>query len=238
MCDVTDHIQHGHSSSATYARIVALVPSSLPSPDAPSPPVPVPVHVTENPMDVSPLDNSQPAHQTETVTECVRIPETLATASDVFASGITISHPTPETSTSAPPLSYTFPPAAVILQHNADLPTHSGTSNLPSLAPSNLVPDNILPTCPPLSSHLPTTRSDFLPSCPESHCSRIVTTSPGASPAPTSSPEPGATAERDGSPKPELRKGMAALDPPSVNHSIRANSVATLDISPQFPSPP
>ncbi|KAH9009748.1 hypothetical protein EDB83DRAFT_2452417, partial [Lactarius deliciosus] len=210
VCNVADYIHHGHSSFATYVCIVALVPSSLPSPDAPSPPVPAPVHVIETPMDVPPPNNSQ-THQT--VTECHRI---------------TIPHPTPETSTSAPPLSYTFPSAAT----SPRIPA----SNL-SLAP-NLVPYNILPTCPPQSSHLPTTRSDLLPSCPESHRPIIVTISPGASLAPTSSPNLGATAERDGSPNPGLCKEMAVLDLPSVNRAICTNTVATIDIPPQSPSPP
>ncbi len=59
----------------------------------------------------------------------------------------------------------------------------------------------------------------------------VPTTS--ASRGPTSAPGLGATVEDDGSPKPGLRKEKDALDPPSVNRAIHANTMATLDLPPQ-----
>ncbi len=66
----------------------------------------------------------------------------------------------------------------------------------------------------------------------------MVTTAPSASPGPTSAHDLGAVAKDDGSLKPGLRKEKDALDPPSVNHAIHANDMATLDLPPQSPSLP
>ncbi|KAI9441074.1 hypothetical protein BJY52DRAFT_1217099, partial [Lactarius psammicola] len=90
-------------------------------------------------------------------------------------SGITIP-------TSEPPLSSTFPPTAVDLQHNAHPLTPSDPPDLPSSA-SDLVLNNTLPI--------------------ESYRPIIVTTAPSASPGLTSAPDPGAAAEDNCSPKPE-----------------------------------
>ncbi len=245
LCNVTGHI-HDDSVSTTFVRTVlhdyaALPSASLASPDAPpSLSIHAPLHVVESLMDVPPLDNFHPAHQT--TIESLRVPVTSpdpATAGairDIVTSAITIPHPTPETSAS--PLSSTSPPAAVALQHNADLLTPSDPSNFPSSAASNPVLDNILPIGPPLSSHSPITRSNLSPSYPESHCSTTVTTAPSASPGPTSAPDLGAAAEDDGSPKHDLRKGKNALDPVSVNRAIHANTMGTLNLPPQFPPLP
>jgi len=240
VCNVAGHI-HDDSASTTLPPTVlhdntALVTASPASPDAPSSSIPAPLHVTTSLTDAPPLDNSN-----QTTIESPRIPATSPDTATVGAirgivcSGITMPHPTPETSTSASPLSSTSPPAAISLQHNADLLTPSGVPNLPFSASSSPVLDNIPPTGPPLSSHSPMTRSDLSPSFPESHRSIKVTTAPSASPGPTSAPDPGAAAEGDGSPKPGLRKEKDALGPPLVN---RANNMATPDLPPQSPSLP
>ncbi len=222
--DSKPHI-HDDSASTTFACVAAHAPASIASPDAPSSSVPVPLHVVKSLTDVPPLDNFHPAHQT--TIEGLRIPVTSpdpATASAMGGTGITIPHPTPETSTPVS-LSSTSPPA-VALQHNADPPTPSDPTNLPSSASSNPAPD-ILPTGAPLSSHSTMTRSDLSPSFPESHRSIIVTTT---SPGPTSTPDPCAAAKDYGSPKPGLRKEKDALDPPSVNRVTNANTIAALDL--------
>jgi len=244
VCNVAGHI-HDDSASTTLARTglrdnAALVPASLASPDAPSSSVPAPLHVVESLTDVPPLHNFRPAHQT--TIESLLIPVTSpdsATAGairDIVTSGITIPNPTPETSTSAPPPSSTSPPAAVSLQHNPDLLTPSDPPSPPSSAPSNPLLDSILPTGLLLSSHSPITRSDLSPFLTRSHRSMIVTTTPSASPGPTSAPDLGAAAEDDGSPKPGLLKEKDALDPPSLNRAIHSNTIATLDLPPQSPS--
>ncbi len=236
VCNVPGHI-HWDSASTTFSRTVlhdnvALPPASLASHDAPSLSVPVPLHVVESPTDVPPLDSFRPPHQT--TIESLRIPDTspdTATAGairDIVTLGITMPHPTPETSISFPSLSSTSPPAAVALQINLDLLTPSDPPNLPS---SNPVLDNIPPGSP-LSSRPPMTRSDLSPSFPESDRSTIVTTAPCAFPGPTPPPDFGAAAEDDGIPRPDLRKEN---DPPSVNRAIQAN---TLDLPPQSPSLP
>ena len=169
VCNVAGHI-HDDSASTTFARTVlhdtaALDPASHPSPDVPSSSVPDPLHVDESLTNVPPLDNFHPAHQT--TVESLRIPvisPDSAIASDIVTSGITMPHPTPETSTSTPSLSSTSLPAAVALQHNAHLLTSSDPPNL-LYSVSNTVPDNILPTGTPLSSHSPITRSYPSPSC-------------------------------------------------------------------------
>ncbi len=246
VCNVAGHI-HDDSASTTFTRTVlhdnaALDLASHPSPDVPSSSVPALLHVDESITDVPSLDNFHPAHQT--TTGSLRIPVTSpdsATAGaipDIVTSGITMPSPTPETSTVAPPHSSTSLTAAVSLQHNPDLLTSSDQPNLPYSASSNPVLDNILPTGPPLSSHPSMTRSDLSPFFPESHRSTIVPTALSASPGPTSAPDLGAAAEDDGSPQPGLSKEKDALDPPSVNRAIHANTMATLDLSPQSPSLP
>jgi len=121
VCNIAGHI-HDDSASTTFVRTVlhdyaALPSASLASPDAPSSCVPALLHVVESLADVPRLDSFHPAHQT--TTESLRIPVASpdpATASairDIVSSGITTPHPTPETSTSAPPLSSTSPPVGV-----------------------------------------------------------------------------------------------------------------------------
>jgi len=239
-CNVAGHIHD--SASTTFARTVlhdnaALDLVSHPCPDLPSSSVPALLHIDESLTDVPPLDNFHPALQT--TIESLRILDTSpdsATAGaipDIVTSGITMPNPTPETSTPAPPLSSTSPPAAVSLRHNADLLTPSDQPSLLYSASSNPF---LLPTGPPLSSHSPMTRSDLSPSCPESHRSTIVPTAPSASPGPSSAPDLGAAAEDDGSPKPGLRKEKDSLDPPSVNCAIHPNTMNTLDLPPQSSS--
>src|SRR6266702_4334427 len=192
-----------------------------------------PCHVVEGLTHIPPLDNFHPAQQTTTEShhKPVTSPD-LATAGatrDIVTSAITIPYPTPETSTSTPPLSFAPSPPAVSLQHNPDLLVPSSFPNLPSSASSNPVLDNILSIGPPLPSPSTMSQSDPSPSFPQSHRSIIVTTSPSVSPGPTSAPDLGAATEADGSPKPGLRKEKDALDSPSVNRAIHANTTATLD---------
>ncbi|KAH9029119.1 hypothetical protein EDB84DRAFT_251588 [Lactarius hengduanensis] len=142
--DSTFHT-HDNSASTTFARIdrhddAALAPASLSSPDVPSSSVPASLHVPKSLTDVPPLGDFHPDHQT--ITESLRTPVTsqdpAAAGAILDTSGVTIPGPTPETLTSIPPLSST--PAAVSLQHNADLLTPSGPPNLPSSASYNPVP--------------------------------------------------------------------------------------------------
>ncbi|KAI9445737.1 hypothetical protein BJY52DRAFT_410901 [Lactarius psammicola] len=240
VCNVAGHI-HDDSASTTYPRTLlhdntAVVPASLASPDAPSSSVPAPpLHVVESLTDVPLLDNFHPAHQTTIEGIRTPVPPTDPIAAgaiqDIVTSGITVPNPTPGTSTCAPPLSSTSPPAAVAFQHNPDLLTFSDPPNLPSSASSNPVLDNILPTDLPLSSYLPITRSDLCPSFPESHRSIVVTTAPSTSLGPTPAPDLRASAEDDGSPT-SLRKEKDTLNPPSVNRAIHANNMDTLDLPP------
>ncbi len=238
LCNVAGHV-HDDFASPTFARTIphnnnpSPVSASLASPEALSSSVPAPCHVVESLTHMPPLDNFHPAHQT--TTESLRNPVTspdLATAGvtrDIVTSAITIPYPTPETSTSTPPL------PAVSLQHNPDLLVPSGFPNLPSSDP---VLNNILPIGPPLPSPSTMTQSDLSPSFPQSHRSIIVTTSPSVSPGPTSAPDLGTATKGDRSPKPGLGKEEDALDPPSesVNRATHANTMATLDFLPQLSS--
>ncbi|KAF8260513.1 hypothetical protein EI94DRAFT_900289 [Lactarius quietus] len=164
VCNVAGHV-HDDSASAPFAETVlqnatVLAPDPLSSLDAPSSSIPAQPHVIGSTTDVPLFDNFRPD---QTITESRRIPSTsagLSTASvigDVGGSGITMTpHPAPEISTSAP-LSSGSPPAAVALRHNSDLSTPSEPPNLPTLASSNPVLDNILPTGVSLSSPSPIT---------------------------------------------------------------------------------
>ncbi|KAH9045880.1 hypothetical protein EDB83DRAFT_2405459 [Lactarius deliciosus] len=105
-----------------------------------------------------------------------------------------------------PPLSSTPPSTAVP-------PAPSDPPNLPPS--SNPVLDDIFPT--------------------DSHRSSAVTMTPRNPPRPTSAPHLDASTEDDGSPKPGCHKENDALDPPSVNHAIHANTTA-LDLLPQSSS--
>ncbi|KAH9048995.1 hypothetical protein EDB84DRAFT_29521 [Lactarius hengduanensis] len=112
----------------------------------------------------------------------------------------------------------------------------SGPPSFPSSTSSNPVLDKILSIGPLSSSPSPITRFDLSPSFPESHRSVMVTAHPSATPAPTSAPDLGATAEDDGIPKPGLCKGKEVLNPPSANSAIHANTMVTLDLPLQSPS--
>ena len=113
MCNVSSHI-HNDSASPTFPRIVphddaalSLVSEALIGPVAPSFPSPAPSRVDNSLTTVPPFDNSHPIRRT---TESFRDPVTppdQATARamrDTVTSGIVAPLPTPETSTSAPPL--------------------------------------------------------------------------------------------------------------------------------------
>ncbi|KAI9447407.1 hypothetical protein H4582DRAFT_1893675 [Lactarius indigo] len=126
-----------------------------------------------------------------------------------------MSHSTPETFTSAPPLSST-PLAVFALQHNQVLLAPSDEPNLPSSTASNLVLDNILPA--------------------ESRRS-IMVTAPSASSGPASVPDVGATTQ-GGTSQLGLRENKDALDPPSVNRAIHESTMPTLGLPSQAPSLP
>ncbi|KAH9009765.1 hypothetical protein EDB83DRAFT_2557379 [Lactarius deliciosus] len=120
--------------------------------------------------------------------------------------------PSPETSTPAPSLSFSSLPAAISLQHNADLLTPFNAPNLSSLAP---VLDDMIPT--------------------ESRRS-IATITHSAYPGPTSAPDLNASAEDDGSSLPVFHKEQDAVDLPSVNRAIHASTTSALYFRPQLPS--
>lgn len=65
-----------------------------------------------------------------------------------------------------------------------------------------------------------------------------VAPAPSTSVGPTSAPDPGAAARGDCSQMPDLHSEMDALDPPLANREIHANTMATLDLSPQSPPLP
>jgi hypothetical protein len=215
VCKVSGHILD-NSSSTTFPCTVqhdsaALIPTSLTRAEAPSSFVPAPGHVVESRTTLLSQDTTHP---------------TIGTPGIPFTSPdprIRTSHPTPETSTIAIPLSTSSPPATVSLQHNVNLlaPPYTLTSSL-SASPTPVV-DNILHTGPSSSSVSPMTRSDL------SHGSIIGTTSSSASPGTTSVPELGAaSADADGgSPKPEE---MDILDPASANRAFDANTMLARDL--------
>ncbi|KAH9017475.1 hypothetical protein EDB83DRAFT_2437588 [Lactarius deliciosus] len=141
-------------------------------------------------------------------------PTTASAIRDIITAGIANPHLTPKTS--APSLPSTSPPPAIPHQHTALRLTLSGPPDLPSSASSNPVLENVLHTGPP--SKL------------------MVTTTPGASPWLASAPDVNARAQDDGSPQPGLPKEEDALDLPSMNHAVLANTMATQDLPLQSPS--
>ena len=228
VCDVPDHVLDELTPTTFPLTIrhenAVLAAASPANPVAPSSPSIATFRVDESLMTVRPLDNSHP-HTHHTV-DGLHVPATsldLATAAagqDVVTPGITMpqamTFPSPETS--APPLSSTFPPAVVVLQHNADpLTPCSDSPNLPSSA---FIPvlDNICPTGPSLSNHSPLTRSGLSQSFPERH------------PGPTSAPAVCAVSEEDCSLEPGLQKGQDVPDPHSVNLPVHADTIATSNI--------
>ncbi|KAH9071405.1 hypothetical protein EDB83DRAFT_248537 [Lactarius deliciosus] len=215
VCKVAGHI-HDNSSPTTFAPTIrqdnAVLVPSISSPAASPLFVSSPLRVIESLADAQPLDNFHPIHQPtiESLPVPVSSPAsaTASTIQDTVNSGIITLHPTPETSTSSP-LFHTSPPAVI----HVGPPTPSDPLNLPLLASSDRVLDNMPPTGAPLSS---------LSDDPILHLTGpiIVAAPPGASPGLTSAPDLGAAAEDDGSRKPGLRKDKDAVDPPSVNRAF------------------
>ena len=171
VCDVPDHGLDEFAPTTFPLTILhenaTLVASSPANPVPPSFPSIATFRIDESLMTVPPLDNSHP--HTHLTVDSLHIPATpldTATAGavqDGVTPGITMPQampfPTPETSSSAPPLSSTFPPAVVVLQHNAGPQmTRSDSPNLPSAAFKQVL-DNICPTGPLLSTHSLLTRS-------------------------------------------------------------------------------
>jgi hypothetical protein len=152
VCTVAGHA-HGGSPPTSFAltspeNITALVPPSIASPRVPSSSISAPLHIFESSTDMSSLGNFQPA---QTIVDGLRLP--IASASvvrDIDASVITISHSTPEISTSAPHSS-SLPGDPVALPHNASF--FSDSSNPPSSASLSPAPGNMLRTGLSPSSH-------------------------------------------------------------------------------------
>ncbi|KAH9045853.1 hypothetical protein EDB83DRAFT_2405158 [Lactarius deliciosus] len=164
LCDVPGH--HPDSTPHRPHIHTVSVPMTFPS-------IPAPLRIHENLAYVLPPDDNtpvaaflQPAYQSPIESSHIPAtpPDPVTAGADIFT-GITIPHPTPETSTSALPIFSTFPPAAVAAVR-PNLRAPSDAPNLPSSA-YYPVPDNTLPT--------------------ESHRSIIVTAS-SAFPEPASAP--------------------------------------------------
>ena len=166
VCNVPNHALND-STTTSIAQTVPhenapLVPASLGSPDTPSSAIPAPFQVDKRPIDVPPHDNSHNSHITDPTAGTVRIPLTspdrahAGAVQNTDSSGITMPRSTPETPTSAPPRSSTFPPTAFPLQHHANTLSPSNQPN-PSFMASNLVLDNTLSTGLLLSSHFTVT---------------------------------------------------------------------------------
>ncbi|KAH8977199.1 hypothetical protein EDB92DRAFT_1919332, partial [Lactarius akahatsu] len=167
VCNVVGHI-HG---TVLYDS-AALPPASLANPDAHSSSVPPPHHVVECLTEVSPLDSFLSVHQT--TTERSRIPVTSPpdhrwsnTRHRHLSYNSTLRHSryfdTHSSSFLYIPTRRCCPPV------QPDLLTPSDPPNLPVLASSDPVLDNIVLTGPSLPSHSPTTRPDLSCSFPESH---------------------------------------------------------------------
>ncbi|KAI9431355.1 hypothetical protein H4582DRAFT_1250322 [Lactarius indigo] len=193
----------------------APLPAPLTSPDALSWSI-FPPHVIESLADI-PLDDfhSWTAHPTttESLSFLASSPDP-PTADAYVTSGGIIPRPTYATLTSAPPLFTTSPPAAVTLQHNADLMTPSDPPNHPSAS------------YPILYNTLPT----------ELHRSKIIPTIPSASTGPASASDLRAIVEDDGSLEHGPRNENDIHEPPSAIHAIYANTLVTPDPPQHSPS--
>ena len=231
VCDVPDHVLDEFAPTTFPLTILhendaVLVAASPANPVAPSFPSIATFRIDENLTTVPSLDNSHP--HTHLTIDSYHIPATSldpATAGavqDVVTPGITMPQampfPTPETSSSAPPLSSTFPPAVVLLQHNAGPPMpRSDSPKLPSAAFKPVL-DNICPAGPLLSTHSLLTRSGLSQSFPECH------------PGPTSAPVVCAVGDDDCSLKPSLHEEKDVSDSHPVNLPVQADTIATLNL--------
>ncbi|KAH9057283.1 hypothetical protein EDB87DRAFT_1823795 [Lactarius vividus] len=190
--DSAPHI-HADSASTTSARTVlrdttALIPASLRYSDTPSSSVPVPLCAIASLTGVPTLDNFHPEHQ-KTIDGLhipVTSPDSVTTSAsatrDVVALGITTPHPTPGTSSSAPPTSIasTSPPSAIAFQRITDHRTSSNILHVLSPSPASVL-NNMLPTGPQSSSDSPVTISVHTFSSPESHLSPLASAAPNPS---------------------------------------------------------
>ena len=222
VCEVASHV-HGGSPSTSFVRTVpdnntVLVPPSIADPDVPSLSISAPLHVFESSTDVPLIDNIHSAQTAKGA--CAGVMR------DIDTSVITICHPTPETSASAP-LSSSIPVDAVTLPHNADL--FPDLQNLPSSVTSSSVLDNMLRTGKPPSLRSPVTRSSLSPSCLRLI---VVSTAPSASPEMTIAPYMSIAAEDNCNPMIGLRKDKDTSDRPLVN---RATHAATPHLPQQSP---
>ena len=164
VCNISDHI-HDNSASQTCIHDVlhddaALSPASPASPVAPLFPLPVPLPI-DNSLATAPLlGNSLPIHQTAK-SFCVSVtsPDQAAASAmrDTVTLGIATPLPTPETSTSTPPLFSTSLSDSDSLRHSTNVLAPPCPPNFPSLVSSNTGFGNKLDTGPSLCSHSPIT---------------------------------------------------------------------------------
>ncbi|KAF8257264.1 hypothetical protein EI94DRAFT_1818439 [Lactarius quietus] len=218
--DSTPYI-HDVSAFTTTSHLV-LLDNAAPvpiyharTPDSASLSIPAPVHASEIPIYVPPLDDdisvTAPFHHAHwEATGCLRDSETsldpacASAAQEIETSTRSIPPTTIDTSTSPSSLPST---GAVSIQNNSEL-ANSDAPVVPSSTALELEPglDNILPTVLRLSI----AASASLCACPR----------------PPSAPELDTVTSDEGTGSHEDKD---ALDPPSVNHTIRANTMATLD---------
>ena len=259
VCKVPDHhpdsTPHIHDDSASTTGVCAVPhdhdntahvsPFPASSPDLPSPSAHSLLRVDESFTNVRPPDNNisvsvflQPPDQTST--EARRIPATSPDPIDTRAiRGIDASARTlhlfirePTASTPLKAKATTSTPDSVALEHTPVNRTPS--LDVPSSSSPIPVPDDILPTGPPLPSDSSVTGSDYALSSPESHSSMLAPGTPGSSrPWLSSAPGMGVVTEGgDSRTKTALRKDQAALRPSSP---IRGNIMAIPDL--RSPSP-
>jgi hypothetical protein len=259
LCDTPSHHPYPYSTphihdvptSTTVARSVphdsaAMAPASpAGTPYVPQPlSVPVPLHLDKKIVDAQLVDDNiipaslYPTHQTSTDSESVR---DSATSPDPAPAGVerdietffqTKSHTSPG---SSPSTSSVIPTSTLSLQNSAGVLMNSELPEISAPALPEPVLNDITSSYPSLILLIELIHS---PAFPESHCSVLVTTSPGAPPWPTSAPQLYAASGEEVSPKAGSREDRDAVDPPSVNREIQENSIVTLDFPPQAPLPP
>ena len=234
LCNISGHHLdstlriHDVSSSVAIPRAdnAAMVHASLSStPDAPSPSITTPVHIDEDAVDVSLLDNILvPAPSP--LSRQIATENMHDSASSVHQASAADTRDNPPTRTMAPSIRETpthtasIPqPAVVSFQNSADLLAHSGRQETPFLASPEPVLDNIFPTGMPPALALPISESKH-PSYPESHSSLTARTYPGTSPLPTFASELVSATSDEGSPKASSREHKDALDLPQVGRAI------------------
>jgi len=224
------------SVSTSFSRTVlqnnaALVyPSPSSTPHAPFLSVSTSYQVDENVTYAPALDNNVSfpvaahAHQTTPISPD---PAAASATRGVGTPATTMPYPTPETPAPAFPVP---PTSAASSQHHADHLASFPSPEFPFPASSDPVLDNtvVLPTRPPLSSHMPMTRPHPAPSHSGSHRSGVVA---GTSPGPISTPGRGPAAEDVGSRRLDLPPQFVPLS------SIAESDVVITVPAPREPNP-